>query len=351
MSMNPESLPEGPSAVQQRRQANILLLRMQWLVILLLIAALLWLYISQQRFQHSVNERLQSNEQVVSRLNEMDDRLFAMSQQTLPEPRVEASSQAQNQLDLLRIQIKAADRLLADNNDSAAIELLRGLHWQLAQSSNEIAPALTVVIKQSLLQDIERLQAQSSQPSPWQIQNLAIQNIQEFLHSHERLGSYERTDIQRRELVDAATNKPANRPVNNEASLSRRQLVIHEVIMTLNLASQSSNMREQDQLSSYLTQARKQLKTLIPKSSVSKKSTQSDAIGIVPADKKPIGAQANSDTALDTNLKTNVDTNLEIMKAPSDIPEVIAWLDQLIANTPKPTPLLTTQILDKPQSQ
>jgi len=351
MSINPESLPEGPSAVQQRRQANILLLRMQWLVILLLVAALLWLYISQQRFQHSVNERLQSNEQVVSRLNEMDDRLFAVSQQTLPEPRVEASSQAQNQLDLLRIQIKAADRLLADNNDSAAIELLRGLHWQLAQSSNEIAPALTVVIKQSLLQDIERLQAQSSQPSPWQIQNLAIQNIQEFLHSHERLGSYERTDIHRRELVDAATNKPANRLVNNEANLSRRQLIIHEVIMTLNLASQSSNMREQDQLISYLIQARKQLKTLTPKSSASKKSTQDNAIGIVPADKKPISAQANSNTALDTSLKTNVDTNLEIMKAPSDIPEVIVWLDQLIANTPKPTPLLTTQILDKPQSQ
>ncbi|WP_379543512.1 hypothetical protein [Psychrobacter sp. R86515] len=197
MSMNSESLSKDPSTVQQRRQANILLLRMQWLVILLLIAALLWLYISQQRFQHSVNDRLQSNEQVISRLNEMDDRLFAMSQQTLPEPRVKASSQAQNQLDLLRIQIKAADRLLADSNDSAAIELLRGLHWQLSQSSNEIAPALTIVIKQSLLKDIERLQAQSSQPSPWQIQNLAIQNIQEFLHSHERLGSYEGTDLQR----------------------------------------------------------------------------------------------------------------------------------------------------------
>ncbi|WP_261862505.1 hypothetical protein [Psychrobacter sp. JCM 18900] len=189
MSMNSESLSKDPSTVQQRRQANILLLRMQWLVILLLIAALLWLYISQQRFQHSVNDRLQSNEQVISRLNEMDDRLFAMSQQTLPEPRVKASSQAQNQLDLLRIQIKAADRLLADSNDSAAIELLRGLHWQLSQSSNEIAPALTIVIKQSLLKDIERLQAQSSQPSPWQIQNLAIQNIQEFLHSHERLAA------------------------------------------------------------------------------------------------------------------------------------------------------------------
>jgi hypothetical protein len=342
--MNSESLSKEPSAVQQRRQANILLLRMQWLVILLLIAALLWLYISQQRFQHNVNERLQSNEQVISRLNEMDDRLFAMSQQILPEPSVKASSQAQNQLDLLRIQIKAADRLLADNNDSAAIELLRGLHWQLSQNSNEIAPALTVVIKQSLLKDIERLQAQSSQPSPWQIQNLAIQNIQEFLHSHERLGNYERTDIQRRALVDAATednqqrvatNKPADKSANNDMTLTRRQLTIHEVIMTLNLASQSSNMREQGQLISYLTQARKQLKTLVPKLSVnnSKNSAQVGAIGIVQADKKPIGAQ----------------NNLETMKAPSDIPEVIAWLDQLIINAPKLTPLLTTQILDKPQ--
>ena len=345
MSMNSEPLSKEPSPIQQRRQAHILLLRLQWLVILLLIAALLWLYISQQRFQHSVNERLQSNEQVVSRLNEMDDRLFAMSQQTLPEPRVKASSQAQNQLDLLRIQIKAADRLIADNNDSAAIELLRGLHWQLAQSSNEIAPALTVVIKQSLLKDIERLQAQSSQPSPWQIQNLAIQNIQEFLHSHERLGSYEGTDIQRRELVDAATKDAspqsattgfADQSSRNEVTLTRRQLTIHEVIMTLNLASQASNMREQDQLINYLTQARKQLKTLIPKSSVSngKNPSQVGAIGIAPSDKKPKGA----------------DNNLETMHSPNDIPEVITWLDQLIANAPKPTPLLTTQILDKPQN-
>ncbi|MEH6767607.1 hypothetical protein [Psychrobacter sp.] len=343
MSMNSESLSKDPSTVQQRRQANILLLRMQWLVILLLIAALLWLYISQQRFQHSVNDRLQSNEQVISRLNEMDDRLFAMSQQTLPEPRVKASSQAQNQLDLLRIQIKAADRLLADSNDSAAIELLRGLHWQLSQSSNEIAPALTIVIKQSLIKDIERLQAQSSQPSPWQIQNLAIQNIQEFLHSHERLGSYEGTDLQRRELVDAATEnkqqlKATNVADNSAASdtnLTRRQLTIHEVIMTLNLASQASNMRKQDQLVSYLTQARKQLKTLVPKASTSdnKKSVQAGAIGIVQANKKPIDGQSN----------------LETMKAPSDIPEVIVWLNQLIAHAPKPTPLLTTEILDKPQ--
>ena len=311
MSINSESLPKEPSAVQQRRQANMLLVRLQWFVILLLVAALLWLYISQQRFQHNVNDRLQSNEQITSRLNEMDDRLFSMSQQTLPKTSTTVSSQAQNQLDLLRIQIQAADRLLIDNNDSAAVELLQGLHWQLSQSSNEIAPALTIVIKQSLMKDIERLQARSSQPSPWQLQNLAIQNIQDFLHSHER-------------VTNVATQM---KTIDNSTGLTRRQLMIHEVIMTLNLASQASNMREQDQFISYLTQARKQLQSLVPQNSEPKNSDK----------------QASESTKKSAN-KTNVQTK----SSPANISEVIDWLDRLIANAPKPTPLLTTQILDQP---
>ena len=317
MSMNSESLSQEPSAIQQRRQANMFLVRLQWLMILLLIAALLWLYISQQRFEHNVNERLQSNEQVVSRLNEMDDRIFAMSQQTLPAPRTAASSQAQNQLDLLRIQIQAADRLLADNNESAAIELLRGLHWQLSQSSNEIAPALTVVIKQSLAKDIERLQARSSQPSPWQLQNIAIQNIQEFLHSYER--------------EHPANGSDLTQNLDNNMSLTRRQLMIHEVIMTLNLATQASNMREKEQLVGYLRQARKQLQTLVPQTSTPK---------TISTDNK------NSQTANSTIANKD---KVQTKSSPNDITEVIDWLDRLIANAPKPTPLLTKQILDKPK--
>lgn len=314
MSMNSESLSKEPSAIQQRRQANMFLVRLQWVVILLLIAALLWFFINQQRFERNVNERLQSNEQVVSRLNEMDDRIFAMSQQTLPAPRAAASSQAQNQLDLLRIQIQAADRLLGDNNESAAIELLRGLHWQLSQSSNEIAPALTVVIKQSLVKDIERLQARSSQPSPWQLQSLAIQNIQEFLHSYERPNN-----------TVGQTNS-----TDNNVNLTRRQLVIHEVIMTLNLASQASNMREKEQLVGYLRQARKQLQTLESQSSLSEPST-------------------NNKNSQATNSTTANKDKAQTKSSPNDITEVIDWLDRLIANAPKPTPLLTTQILDKPK--
>ena len=313
MPMNSDSLPKDPSALQQRRQANMFLIRLQWVVILLLIAALLWLYISQQRFEHTVNERLQSNEQVVSRLNEMDDRLFAVSQQALPAPRTAASSQAQNQLDLLRIQVQAADRLLADSNNSAAIDLLQGLHWQLSQSSNEIAPALTVVIKQSLVKDIERLQARSAQPSPWQLQNLAIQNIQDFLYRHERAV-----------YVDIGANADTSQKntSTNNSNLTRKQLTIHEVIMTLNLASQASNMHDREQLVTYLNQARKQLQTLVPKQ-----------VGEPADNSKPVAD----------------DNELSTKSSPKSIAEVIEGLEHLIANAPTTSPLLTSQILNKPQ--
>lgn len=315
MPMNSESLSKDPSALQQRRQANMFLLRLQWVVILLLIGVLLWLYISQQRFQHTVNERLQSNEQVVSRLNEMDDRLFAMSQQTLPATSTAVNSQAQNQLDLLRIQIQAADRLLADSNGSAAIDLLQGLHWQLSQKSNEIAPALTVVIKQSLVKDIERLQARSAQPSSWQLQNLAIQNIQDFLYRHERAANTE--------LNSTSQKNTATSQFTDNSRLTRRQLTIHEAIMTLNLASQASNMHDRDQLVMYLNQARKQLQTLMPK-------------------------QAESQASID-NKQQSDKNDLQTKSSPRNMPEVIEGLDRLIVNAPKTSPLLTSQILNKPQ--
>ena len=314
-----------PTAIQQRQQANKLLLRLQWLLVLLLIIALVWLYVSQQRFQNQVNERFQSNEQVVTRLNNIDDRLFANTQPVLPESQGAVSSQAQNQLDLLRIQIQATDSLLANNNIKAAIDLLRGLQWQLSQNSNEIAPALTVVIQKSLKEDIERLQALSAQPSPWQLQNLAIQDIQEFLHSHERSNS------------QVATVNPANK-TSQSSLLTRQQLTIHEVIMTLNLAMQASNMREADQLLSYLSQARKQLQTLTTKvpisSAVNAKSTKS------------IDNSANSEQADVAQIE-----RLNSMQAPKNIAEVIMWLDQLLANAPTPIALVTAQILEQPNNQ
>lgn len=339
MSTESKTSSNTPSADQQRRQANILLLRLQWLFILLLIIGLVWLYVAQQRFQNQINERLQTHEHVVSRLNEMDDRLFAISHQSLPEPSTAVSSQAQNQLNLLRIQMQAADRLLADNNYKSSIDLLRGLLWQLSQDNNEISPALTIVIKQSLSKDIERLQAQSSQPSPWQLQNLAIQDIQDFLHSYERNNS----NFNASSRNDKSTKTPSNnttgsartttnKVIDNNVALTRQQLTIHEAIMTLNLAIQASNMREQDQLIIYLRQAREQLQALVVNNSSAKKTSASNTSQPLTTDNEQNNKNQNSAMA---------------KESPNNITEVVAWLDELIADAPKPKPLLTAQILDK----
>lgn len=329
MSTEPEP-SKTPTAIQQRKQANQLLLRLQWLLILILIIALAWLYISQQRFQNQVNERFQSNEQIVTRLNDIDDRLFANTQPVLPKSERAVGSQAQNQLDLLRIQVQATDSLLANNNIKAAVKLLSGLQWQLSQNSNEIAPALTVVIQKSLQEDIERLQALSAQPSPWQLQNLAIQDIQEFLHSHERNISHKRVSSK----IIADNNKAqSNKTLSQNTLLTRQQLTIHEVIMTLNLAIQASNMREQDQLISYLNQARTQLQTL---TTIKPKAKDTS--------KKPNQADRLETDGLATN-------RLDNMPAPNNITEVIVWLDQLLANIPTPIPLVTAQVLEQPNSQ
>ena len=99
--------------------------------------------------------------------------------------------------------------------------------------------------------------------------------------------------------------------------------------MTLNLASQASNMREKDQLIGYLRQARKQLQTLVD-TSASKSAT-------------------DNKNAQTTDRAASKQNNNQTKSAPHNIAEVVDWLDRLIATAPQPTPLLTTQILDKPK--
>ena len=281
-----------------------MLLQLQWLFISLLIVGFIWLYVSQQRFQNQMLERLQSNDQVVNRLNDMDDRIFALNQEVTPKikqaPTTTEGSQAQNQLNLLRLQLQAADSLLADNNDQVAIGLLRGLQWQLSQDNNEIAPALSQVLKQSLSKDIAHLQAQSAQPSSWQLQNIAIQNIQIFLSNGERS--------------------------KNNATITRQQLTVHEVIMTLNLAMQAGNLREPKQLAGYLRQARNQLQPL----------------ATTPSTKANPSKDATS---------TSSDQDGTVKRAvPTTISEAVALLDKLIANPPTVTPLMTIQIIEQSKS-
>ena len=324
-SVSPNESSELITPRQQRRKAGQLLLWIQWVVILLLVAMVAWMLLSQQRFEQEILTRVQNSEQVGSRLNEMDDRLYAISQQTLPSQPQPEGSQARNQLDMLRIQLQAADRLLDDSNYKAVVSLLRGLHWQLSQKSNEIAPALTIVIKQSLEQDIERLQAQSTQPSPWQLQNLAIADIQTFLREQVT------PQLSAVSPSVAQDNQKPKQPPQSASSLALDEVLVHETIMTLNLAMQASNMRDNALLLMYLQQAKAQLQAL----------TNTNAGRL-------------ADTAKATrNLSQRPATGESVTKAETielvdlaTMQDAINWLNKLLANPPKQTTLLTMQVLD-----
>lgn len=347
------------SPTEQRRKASQLLLGLQWLLILVSLAMTLWLYVTQKRFEQEMATRLQSSDQISSRLNEMDDRLHAISQRNVPTASSSAGGQAQNQMDMLRLQLQAAERLLEDDRYNDGIALLRGLLWQLSQDNNEIAPALTIVLKQSLERDIEELQAQSAQPSAWQIHNLAIADIQGFLRDEvSHSGALAESA--------AAGNSP----------LAARDIVLHETIMTLNLAMQASNMRDRSLLLMYLEQAKEQLKTL--QAPVNNPARPSSHKPIVP--EATAHSHSSSDFSASSNANANGNSNSSkpansiasatdatlTPKARSAQPDpvtaqrpvtllslqdAINWLDKLIAAPPSQSPLLTAQVLDSKSTQ
>ncbi|WP_131668574.1 hypothetical protein [Psychrobacter pygoscelis] len=345
-SVSTESAPPL-TPTQQRRKAGQLLLWLQWLLILMLIAMMVWMFILQQRFEQEVLTRLQTSEQVGSRLNEMDDRLYAISQQTLPVQNQPTGSQAQNQLNMLRIQLQAADRLITDSDYPAAVSLLRGLLWQMSQDNNEIAPALTIVLKQSLEHDIDNLLAQSAQPSPWQLHNLAIADIQGYL---------------RQQVTSAESEKQTS----DTRRLATYEVMVHETIMTLNLAMQASNMRDKSLLLMYLQQAKEQLLSLqgmearrlqgitdstapLAKTAPRVKSNKAveDTRAPHPATKESTSQQHlaemnDSPTANDSDTLPAQETiNLASMQ------DAINWLSKLIAEPPTKVTLTTSQVLDQ----
>lgn len=76
------------------------------------------------------------------------------------------------------------------------------------------------------------------------------------------------------------TANALSRSADNKMSLTRQQLVIHEVIMTLNLAIQASNMREREQLIVYLRQARNQLQALVSQDLLAKHRATNVSTGV-----------------------------------------------------------------------
>lgn len=269
---------------QQRHQANQFLILLQWTLLILLFVLIFWLYRDQQQIAQQINERKLSHDQLINRLNDIDDRLFSIQQNNLVESSNKSPESHQadpqtdpalNQIELIRIQLQVADKLLSEDNFDDTIKLLQNLNWQLDQSHNQIAPPLTQALKNSLNEDIKRLQAQHHQISPWQEYTLALKDLQSIL----------RTQL----------------PTQHNRPLTLKDAIIYQIIMNLNLAQQSATQHQADMATLYLQQIKEQI--------------------------------INTPNLLPLALETD---------PPKDL---LQWIDDLIKNPPKSPQLTSMQML------
>lgn len=352
------------SANVQRKKARSLLTILQWVAFCVLLMGLVWLYITQHRHYTEVMQRVQSNAQLTDRINVLEDKLVASSQSDSTSSNKNTTStdvksnQSEAQLEQVRLQLNAANILINNGQLPEAIQLLKGIHWQLQQTNNDIAPALTSVLSHSLDDDIAMLQKLSNQPSSWQSQALAIQAVQKFLYGK----VYSSANQQAHSDSTGARTAPI--PSLQKAIITPQDAIIYDVIMQLNLAQQAASDKDAAMLKLYLMQAVERLNLIDrgaqrePESGRSNNATydvtndthQLDANSL---ETSSVGAQSSisvggagqTEHIEPSDTQPAKPSRVHTINSMSD---AIRLLKQLAQQSPKPVHLTTMQVVMTP---
>lgn len=160
---------------EQNAQARLVLIQLLWLFMALIIAALVWLANKQKQLSVQVDERLKITETFSGRMNDMDDRIFAMA--TIDkEPKDDTSAQSHWQL--TAIQLAAADRLYQDGDYKAAIDILYAIDWQLGNDALNLSAPIKSALKSTIKQDITTMNTLRNQTDPWQADMIELRQLQ-----------------------------------------------------------------------------------------------------------------------------------------------------------------------------
>ena len=284
-SANPED--KARQTAEQNAQARLVLIQLQWLITILLVAAIVWLGNNQRKLAVAVDTRLKVTEELNVRLNDMDDRLYALS----PAPKAATdTTTAQSDLQLFTIRMEAAQRLYDQGNYDAALEMLKTLMWQMNNKHIAIAAPLKATLVGSLQSDIEHITAIMGQPDAWQLHIIKMQDIRQYLHS-----------------LDAP----------HAGTMTRTELELQNAVMMLSLAIGTGSLRERDTMTGYLKETLTHLETL-------KK--------LSPASSNPPNAQAPSEPPENDKIINSLD-------------DAIFAVNELLANSPKSRLLTSMRIL------
>ena len=176
---NQSDLPNPIKTDQQSEKAWRVLMRILWLMIALLGSGIVWLYTSFETLSSDVNNRLEKIATVDTRLNDMDDRLFAMTSlygQTPTEKKVGENHDGA----LVQVEVALANELYKRGEYEKALTVLSVIRLQLNDLKGLSAPIKSALIK-SLQMDIEYITALKKQPDSWQAHIIKMRDIQAFL--------------------------------------------------------------------------------------------------------------------------------------------------------------------------
>lgn len=281
MNNQPKPTDDKDDLKYQTEQARRVLMRLQWLVIILLASGIVWLYVAFESVVGRVDERLAKIDGIDTRLNGMDDRIFALTPtDTLPAQLQKADTPSKDR-ELIYIQLGLVNQLFEQGNYEGTLTALRAIQWQLPQTDGMASPVKSA-LAQSLDADIARLTALKNQPDAWQAHIVKMRDLQAFLRSQQ----------------------------NHHATLNRKDILLHDTTMLLSLAIGSANIRDKEQTNAYLTEAKSQLESYITLN--------------------------GGNTQIDPNAKP---TKLTSTK------DALYAFYELLANSPKDEPLQSVQIL------
>ncbi len=213
---------------EQNAQARLLLIQLQWLVIVLMIGAMIWQSYAQKQLAEHIDSRLQQTEKFTTRMNDMDDRLFAM---TPSKEQAVDTLQAKNDAELVNLLINTAQTLYNKGDYTGAMRLLQSVSYKLDNKQYQLAAPISASLKQSLAEDITSLQTAKTGTDAWQLHINKIRDIQKFLG-----------------------NK-----LDEETAPTKKDLALHDANMMLSLAMHAAITRERDASILYLRQAQNRL--------------------------------------------------------------------------------------------
>lgn len=277
---------------QQTEQARRVLMRLQWLVIILLGSGIVWLYNAFQSINIQVHDKFAKIDTVDTRLNSMDDRIFALTSLYGQKPTQNKPAQEHEQ-ELIKIQLSLANQLYKQGNYDDTINALTAIRYQLPKM-NGIANPIKNTLTNGINQDISHLNAQKNQPDAWQAHVVKMQDVQAFLRKHQN---------------------------TNAGSLTNKDLLIHDASMLLSLAIGSANARDRTTMTTYLQEVKNCLESHV----------------ILTDGKLSIG-QVNGDTPTQSDIQNTAPPLKTVNNA-------LYWVYELLANSPKDTPLKSMQIL------